>query len=201
MQLVSLDLEGVLVPEIWIAVAERAGIPELRRTTREEPDYGALMRFRLDLLKRHRLGLADIQATVGAMAPLPGARDFLDALRERYPVIVLSDTFYEFARPLMHRLGLPVLFCNSLETDAAGTITGWRLRLPDHKREAVRRFKQLAFRVVAAGDSYNDTGMLETADAGILFRAPPAVRAAFPQFPAVEDYPALRAAIEAAGEG
>lgn len=198
MQLVCLDLEGVLVPEIWIAFAASAGIPELRRTTRDEPDYDRLMRFRLDVLARHHLGLRHVQEAVAGMAPEPGAKDFLDALRERYQVIILSDTFYEFAMPLMRQLGMPALFCNTLETDADGSIAGYRLRMPDQKREAVRRFKQINFRVVAVGDSYNDIAMLQEAHAGILFRAPRTVVEEFPQFPVVHDYGALRAAIDAA---
>ena len=195
MELVCLDLEGVLVPEIWIAFSERTGIPELRRTTRDEPDYDKLMRFRLDLLRRHRLGLPDIQAVIREMGPLPGARSFLDALRREHQVVILSDTFYEFAMPLMEQLGLPTLFCHRLETDAAGYVTGYRLRLPDGKRAAVRAFKALAFRVTAAGDSYNDTAMLLEADAGILFRPPQNVVDAFPQFPVVREYDGLAAAI------
>jgi phosphoserine/homoserine phosphotransferase len=197
-QIVCLDLEGVLVPEIWIAFSERTGIAELRRTTRDEPDYDKLMRFRLDLLRRHRLGLKDIQAVIAGMGPEPGARDFLDALRQRYQVVILSDTFYQFAMPLMAQLGMPTLFCHRLETDADGFVSAYHLRLPDQKRAAVRAFKGLAFQVVAAGDSYNDTAMLGEAHAGILFRPPPRVVAEFPQYPVVQDYPALRAEIDRA---
>jgi phosphoserine/homoserine phosphotransferase len=194
-QIVCLDLEGVLVPEIWIAFSERTGIPELRRTTRDEPDYEKLMRGRLELLRRHRLGLPDIQKVIGAMGPEPGARAFLDDLRTRHQVVILSDTFYEFAMPLMAQLGMPTLFCHRLETDAQGFVTGYRLRMPDQKRASVRALKSIAFRVVAAGDSYNDTAMLAEADAGILYRPPQNVVDEFPQFPVVRDYPALAAAI------
>jgi phosphoserine/homoserine phosphotransferase len=198
MQLVCLDLEGLLVPEIWIEFAERTGIPELRRTTRDEPDYDALMKFRLGLLKRHGLGLADIQRVIAGMAPNPGARDFLDGLRERYQVIILSDTFYEFAMPLMRQLGLPTLFCHGLEIDAAGYVANYRLRLPDQKREAVRRFKEMNYYVIAAGDSYNDIAMLTQADAGILFRAPAKVVAEYPRFSVVHEYADLRREIDRA---
>jgi phosphoserine/homoserine phosphotransferase len=197
-QIVCLDLEGVLVPEIWIAFSERTGIPELRRTTRDEPDYDKLMRFRLDLLRKHRLGLPDIQKVIRDLGPMPGAKDFLDALRTRYQVLILSDTFYEFAMPLMAQLGMPTLFCHRLETDAAGFLTGYRLRMPDQKRASVKALKSIAFQVIAAGDSYNDTAMLAAADAGILFRPPQNVIDEFPQFPVVKDYPGLAAAIDAA---
>src|SRR3990172_1106539 len=197
-QIVCLDLEGVLVPEIWIAFSERTGIPELRRTTRDEPDYDKLMRFRLDLVRRHALGLAHIQEVIAGMAPEPGARDFLDALRQRYQVIILSDTFYEFAMPLMAQLGMPTLFCHRLEADAQGFVSAYHLRMPDQKQASVRAFKALNFQVVAAGDSYNDTGMLGEAHAGILFRPPQNVIEQFPQYPVVRTYPALRAAIDAA---
>ncbi len=196
MQIVALDLEGVLVPEIWIAFAERTGIPELRRTTRDEPDYDELMRFRLDLLRRHGLGLPDIQRVIREMGPEPGAKEFLDGLRARFQVVILSDTYYEFAMPLMARLGMPTLFCHRLETDAGGFVTGYRLRMADQKRASVRALRSIAFKVVAAGDSYNDTAMLSEADAGILFRPPPNVVAEFPQFPVVRDYPGLAAAID-----
>src|SRR3990170_1630092 len=178
-----LDLEGVFVPEIWINVAERTGIAALRRTTRDEPDYDKLMRGRLEILDQHRLGLGDIQAVIDGMAPLDGAVEFLDWLRACTQVIVLSDTFHEFAAPLMRKLGRPTLFCNSLVVDGAGRIVDYRLRIPDGKRRAVEALRALAFRVVAAGDSYNDTTMLSAADAGILFRPPANVVADFPQFP------------------
>ena len=198
MQIVCLDLEGVLVPEIWIAFSERTGIPELRRTTRDEPDYDKLMRFRLDLLRRHGLKLSDIQEVIAGMGPEPGAKAFLDALRERYQVVILSDTFYEFAMPLMAQLGMPTLFCHKLETDAAGFVAAYHLRMPNQKREAVKAFKALNFQVMAAGDSYNDTAMLAEAHAGILFRPPDNVIREFPQFPVVRDYAGLRAEIDAA---
>jgi phosphoserine/homoserine phosphotransferase len=197
-QIVCLDLEGVLVPEIWIAFSERTGIAELRRTTRDEPDYDKLMRSRLDLLRRHRLGLRDIQQVIAGMAPEPGARQFLDSLRLAYQVVILSDTFYEFAMPLMAQLGFPTLLCHRLEAAADGFVTAYHLRLPDQKRAAVKAFKELNFKVIAGGDSYNDTAMLGEADAGILFRPPPNVVEQFPQYPVVRDYAALRAAIDAA---
>jgi phosphoserine/homoserine phosphotransferase len=197
-QIVCLDLEGVLVPEIWIAFSERTGIPELRRTTRDEPDYDKLMRYRLDLLRKHRLGLPDIQKVIREMGPEPGARAFLDALRTRYQVVILSDTYYEFAMPLMAQLGMPTLFCHRLETDAKGFVVGYRLRMPDQKRASVKALKGLAFQVIAAGDSYNDTAMLAEADAGILFRPPTNVIDDFPQFPVVREYPDLAAAIDEA---
>jgi len=197
-QLVCLDLEGVLVPEIWIEVAERTGIPELRRTTRDEPDYDRLMQYRLALLKQHRLGLPDIQKVIAAMGPLEGAKEFLDALRRDFQVIILSDTFYEFAMPLMAQLGYPTLFCHKLESDAEGWVTNYRLRMPNQKREAVRRFKELNFQVIAAGDSYNDTAMLAEAHAGILFQPPQNVIDEFPQFPVTLSYAGLRAAIDKA---
>jgi phosphoserine / homoserine phosphotransferase len=199
-QIVCLDLEGVLVPEIWIAFSERTGIPELRRTTRDEPDYDKLMRGRLAILRQHRLGLPDIQKVIAGMGPEPGARAFLDALRRRYQVVILSDTFYEFAMPLMEQLGMPTLFCHRLETDADGFVSAYHLRMPDQKRAAVKAFKGLAFKVIAAGDSYNDTAMLGEAHAGILFRPPQNVIDAFPQYPVVRDYDGLSARIdEAAG--
>lgn len=191
MQIVCLDLEGVLVPEIWIEFSERTGIPELRRTTRDEPDYDKLMSYRLGILKEHKLGLPDIQKVIADMGPLPGAKEFLDGLRDRYQVVILSDTFYEFAKPLMEQLGLPTLFCHRLEADADGFLVNYHLRMPDQKRAAVKAFKALNFRVMAAGDSYNDTAMLSEADAGILFCPPENVIREFPQFPVVRDYAAL----------
>jgi phosphoserine/homoserine phosphotransferase len=198
MQVLCLDLEGVLVPEIWIAFAERTGIAEFRRTTRDEPDYDKLMRWRIELLGRHGLKLADIQQVIAGLAPLPGAREFLDAMRERFQVIVLSDTFYEFADPLMRQLGRPTLFCHRLLIDDSGRVVDYRLRQPDQKRAAVNALKALNFRVIAAGDSYNDTAMLGAADAGFLIHAPAAIEAQFPQFPAVHGYAELRAAVEQA---
>jgi len=200
MQIVCLDLEGVLVPEIWIAFSERTGIAELRRTTRDEPDYDKLMRFRLDLLRQHRLGLPDIQKVIAGLAPMPGAKAFLDDLRQRYQVLILSDTFYEFAMPLMAQLGMPTLFCHRLEADPQGFVVAYHLRQKEQKREAVRAVKGLHFRVIAAGDSYNDTAMLAEAHAGILFRPPQNVIDEFPQFPVVREYPALRAAIDEAAK-
>jgi phosphoserine/homoserine phosphotransferase len=197
-QIVALDLEGVLVPEIWIAFSERTGIPELRRTTRDEPDYDKLMRFRLELLRRHKLGLPDIQRVIRDLGPMPGAKDFLDALRTRYQVVILSDTFYEFAMPLMAQLGMPTLFCHRLETDVSGFVTAYRLRMPDQKRASVRALKEIAFKVIAAGDSYNDTAMLAEAHAGILFRPPQNVIDEFPQFPVVRDYAGLAAGVDVA---
>jgi phosphoserine/homoserine phosphotransferase len=197
-RIACLDLEGVLVPEIWINVAERTGIPELRRTTRDEPDYDVLMKQRLAILARHGLGLPDIQRVIAGMQPLPGAADFLAWLRERFPVVILSDTFVEFAAPLLRQLGHPTLFCHSLEVDDRGRIVGYRIRLADQKREAVKAFRRLNLRVIAAGDSYNDVAMLAEADAGILFRPPENVIAEFPQFPVTRDYDELRRAFLAA---
>ena len=201
MEIACLDLEGVLVPEIWINVAERTGIPELRRTTRDEPDYDVLMKQRIAILERHALGLPDIQRVIAGMAPLPGAAEFLGWLRERLSVVVLSDTFVEFAAPLMRQLGHPTLLCHSLEVDDRGRIVGYRIRLPDQKRQAVKAFRQLNLRVIAAGDSYNDTAMLAEADVGILFRPPDNVVAEFPQFPVTRDFDELRHAFVAAGAG
>ena len=198
LQLVCLDLEGVLVPEIWIEFADRTGIPELRRTTRDEPDYDKLMKFRLGLLRQHRLGLPDIQKVISEMGPEPGAREFLDSLRQQYQVVILSDTFYEFAMPLMAQLGMPTLFCHKLEADDQGFLVNYHLRMANQKREAVQRFKEINFQVIAAGDSYNDTAMLTEAHAGILFRAPQNVINEFPQFPVEREYAALRAQIDRA---
>jgi phosphoserine/homoserine phosphotransferase len=186
-----LDLEGVLVPEIWINVAERTGIAALRRTTRDEPDYDVLMQQRLEILAAHDLGLPDIQAVIAGMGPLEGARAFLDRLRARVQVVILSDTFYEFAAPLMEQLGRPTLFCHSLGVDESGRVVDYRLRMPDQKRRAVQAFHALNFRVIAAGDSYNDTAMLMEADAGILFLPPDNVIAEFPQFPVTRSYDEL----------
>jgi phosphoserine / homoserine phosphotransferase len=198
MQIVCLDLEGVLVPEIWIAFAERTGIPEFRRTTRDEPDYDQLMQYRLALLRRHGLKLADIQAVIAGMAPMAGARDFLDDLRTRYQVVILSDTFYEFADPLMAQLGRPTLFCHRLLTDAEGFVAEYRLRQPNQKFHAVAALKALNFQVIAAGDSYNDTGMLGAADAGFFIHPPAGIVAQFPQFPVHHDYAGLKASIDGA---
>jgi phosphoserine / homoserine phosphotransferase len=192
--LVALDVEGVLVPEIWIAVAERTGIEELRRTTRDEPDYDVLMRGRLDLLERHGLGLAAITKVIGELTPLPGAVEFLDGLRARTPVILLSDTFAEFAGPLIEQLGRPTILCHNLVLDG-DRIVGYRLRMADQKRHAVEAFRALGYRVLASGDSYNDVSMLLAADAGFLFRAPERVRTEFPQLPAFDTYDELAAVL------
>jgi phosphoserine/homoserine phosphotransferase len=197
-QVVCLDLEGVLVPEIWIAFAQRTGIPAFARTTRDEPDYDTLMRYRLALLREHGLKLADIQAVIGGMAPMEGALAFLDALRSRYQVIILSDTFYEFADPLMKQLGRPTLFCHRLEIDGDGFVAGYRLRQRDPKSHAVNALKSLNFKVIAAGDSYNDTGMLAAADAGFFIHPPPGIVAQFPQFAVHSNYAGLMASIDAA---
>jgi phosphoserine / homoserine phosphotransferase len=194
-EIVCLDLEGVLVPEIWINVAETTGIAALRVTTRDEPDYDFLMRRRLAILREHRLALGDLQEVIGRMGPLEGARDFLDTLRESFQVIVLSDTFYEFAKPLMRQLGWPTLFCHRLVVDDEGRIEDYRLRLTDQKRSAVLALRNLRFTVLAAGDSYNDTTMLDAADAGILFRPPPNVIQDFPQFRVTDTYAALAEAL------
>jgi phosphoserine/homoserine phosphotransferase len=201
MQVLCLDMEGVLVPEIWIEFSKRTGIAEFSRTTRDEPDYDKLMRYRLDLLDKHGLKLPDIQQVIAGMGPLPGAREFLDAMRERFQVIILSDTFYEFADPLMRQLGRPTLFCHRLLVDDAGKVRDYKLRQPDQKRAAVNALKGLNYRVMAAGDSYNDTGMLLAADAGFFIHAPPAIAAQFPQFPETHSYAELTAAIEASMAG
>lgn len=195
---VCLDLEGVLVPEIWIAFAEKTGIEALRATTRDIPDYDELMKGRLGHLDAHNLKLADIQAVIGELSPLAGAREFLDDLRAAYQVIILSDTFYEFSQPLMRQLGWPTLFCHKLVVDAEGRVTDYRLRQADPKRKSVQALKALNFRVIAAGDSYNDTSMLIEADCGFLFRAPDNVIAEFPQFSSTNDYAELRRLIDQA---
>ena len=194
--IVTLDLEGVLVPEIWIAVAERTGIEALRRTTRDEPDYDVLMRCRLDLLDQHGLTLGLIQDVIGTLEPLPGAKAFLDELRELTQVVILSDTFGEFAQPLMRQLGWPAILCHQLEVQD-GKITDYKLRQPNQKQRAVEALQGLNYRVIAAGDSFNDTTMLGQADAGFLFHAPESIRAQFPQFPAFDDYGDLMQAIRA----
>lgn len=192
MEIAALDLEGVLVPEIWIDFAAKTGIEELKATTRDIPDYDVLMRQRLDLLNRHGLGLPDIQEVIATMKPLDGAPEFVDWLRERFQVVILSDTFYEFSQPLMAQLGFPTLFCHRLVADDDGKIVDYKLRQKDPKRESVKAFHQLNFRVIAAGDSYNDTTMLSEADAGILFRAPENVISEFSQYPAVTAYEELK---------
>jgi phosphoserine/homoserine phosphotransferase len=191
-EIACLDLEGVLVPEIWIAFAERTGIKELRATTRDIPDYDVLMKQRLRILDEHNLGLPDIQAVIAGIKPLDGAVEFIDWLRERFQVVILSDTFYEFALPLMRQLGYPALLCHKLETDERGRVVNYKLRQANPKRQAVLAFKTLYYRVIAAGDSYNDTTMLAEADAGILFHAPDNVIREFPQFPAVQTFDDLK---------
>ncbi len=198
MLVVCLDLEGVLVPEIWIAFAERTGIAAFRRTTRDEPDYDKLMRQRIALLREHGLKLPDIQRVIGAMQPLPGARDFLDDLRARYQVVILSDTFYEFADPLMRQLGRPTLLCHRLIADADGRVVDYKLRQADQKRQAVLALKGLNFKVLAAGDSYNDTAMLGAADAGFFIHPPESIAAQFPQFAVTRSFAELTAALDAA---
>ncbi len=191
MEIVCLDLESVLVPEMWIDLAERTGLTGLRITTRDIPDYNEVMRQRLAILDQNGLGIDDVQAVIAGMEPLPGAVDFLDRLRERYQVVILSDTFYELAQPLIHRLHNPTLFCHRLDIEASGRIGGYRLRLPNHKKAAVDAFRTLNFRTLAAGDSYNDTGMLQAADFGALFCPPDNVIRDFPHLPVVRDYATL----------
>jgi len=198
MDIVCLDLEGVLLPEFWIAVAEATGIPGLRRTTRDEPDYDVLMRYRLDLLARHKLTLPALHEAIRDLEPLPGARAFTDWLVARTRLIILSDTFVQFAEPLMARLGNPTLFCHELVIDDEGRILDYRLRQPDQKRKAVEALQNLNFRVIAAGDSWNDRTMLKSADAGILFRPPESLQSAEPDMPVTQSHEDLRAAIEAA---
>jgi phosphoserine/homoserine phosphotransferase len=195
--MITLDLEGVLVPEIWIAVAERTGIEELRRTTRDEPDYDVLMKYRLGLLDEHGLTMSLIEDVIGALSPMPGAKDFLDELRSRTQVIILSDTFEQFARPLMAQLGWPAIWCHSLDV-VDDRIVGFRRRMPEAKQAAVAALHGLNFRVIAAGDSYNDTTMLLAADAGFLFHSPDNVRAEFPMLPALDTYDELLDAITVA---
>ncbi len=199
MEIACLDLEGVLVPEVWVGVAEHTGIDALRATTRDVPDYDVLMRQRLRLLDENRLGVDQIQQVIANMSPLEGAKDFLDWLKARFQVIILSDTFYEFSHPLMRQLDFPALFCHRLKIEN-GRITGYRLRQKDPKRQSVKALHALNFRVIAAGDSYNDTTMLEEADAGILFRAPPSVVEAFPQYPSVNTYEDFRQEFRQASE-
>lgn len=188
MELACLDLEGVLIPEIWVNFAEKTGIDALRATTRDVPDYDVLMRQRLRILDEHGFGLPDIQAVIDTLSPLEGAREFIDWLRERFQVVILSDTYYEFAMPLMRQLGYPTLLCHKLAVDDKGRVVDYILRQKDPKRQSVKAFHSLNYRVIATGDSYNDTSMLSEADAGILFCAPDNVKAEFPQFPAVESY-------------
>ncbi|HCC36697.1 MAG TPA: bifunctional phosphoserine phosphatase/homoserine phosphotransferase ThrH [Treponema sp.] len=196
MRLVCLDLEGVLVPEIWIAFSEATGIAELRRTTRDEPDYDKLMRFRIDLLSRHGLKLPDIQQVISGMEPLPGALDFSRKLREKTQLVILSDTFQQFAKPLMAKLGYPTLLCNTLETAGDGTVTGYKLRQQNGKREAVRAFKTMNIQIFAAGDSFNDLAMIREANAGCLFRAPESIKQDCADIPFTETFDGLMEKID-----
>ena len=198
MYITCLDMEGVLVPEIWIAFAEASGIPELKRTTRDEPDYDKLMRYRLDILKEHHLGLKEIQATIAKIDPLPGARAFLDKLREETQVIILSDTFEQFAQPLMRKLNWPTLFCNTLEVAPDGAITCYRMRCPQSKLTTVKALQSAGFQTIAAGDSHNDLGMIQASKAGFLFRSTDAIKAEHPELPAFDRFDDLLAAIRGA---
>ncbi|MBQ6594551.1 MAG: bifunctional phosphoserine phosphatase/homoserine phosphotransferase ThrH [Clostridia bacterium] len=197
MTLVCLDLEGVLVPEIWIAFAEAVGIPEFRRTTRDEPDYDKLMKWRIALLNEHHLGLRDIQRAIATVDPLPGAREFLDELRSEAQVLILSDTFTQFASPLMKKLGWPTLFCNTLEADAEGNILDYRIRVPRSKLSTVKALQSIGFDTVACGDSYNDLDMIRASRAGFLFRSTDAIRRDNPDLPSFEDFGELLGAIRA----
>ena len=196
MNIVCLDLEGVLVPEIWIAFAEASGIPELKRTTRDEPDYDKLMKWRLGILKEHGLGLKEIQETIAKIDPIPGAKEFLDELRSITQVIIISDTFSQFAGPLMKKLGYPTIFCNSLEVADNGEITGFKMRVENSKYTTVKALQSIGFQTIASGDSHNDLGMIQASKAGFLFRTTEQIRADYPQYPAFEEYDDLLAAIE-----
>ncbi len=198
MNIVCLDMEGVLVPEIWIAFAEASGIPELKRTTRDEPDYDKLMQYRLEILREHGLGLKEIQATIAKIDPLPGAREFLDALRRETQVVILSDTFTQFGMPLMEKLGYPTLFCNELTVGPDGSITGYKMRCEKSKYTTVRALQSAGFETIAAGDSHNDLGMIQASKAGFLFRSTAAIKAEHPELPAFEEFSDLLAAIRAA---
>lgn len=198
MYITCLDLEGVLVPEIWIAFAEASGIPELKRTTRDEPDYDKLMKWRIGILKEHGLGLKEIQDTIATIDPMPGAREFLDKLRELSQVIIISDTFEQFAGPLMKKLGYPTIFCNSLEVAENGEITGFRMRCEKSKLTTVRALQSIGYDTIASGDSHNDLGMIEASKAGFLFRTTDQIRKEYPQYPAYETYDELFDAIRAA---
>lgn len=198
MNIVCLDMEGVLVPEIWIAFAEASCIPELRRTTRDEPDYDKLMHWRLGVLREHGLGLAEIQRVIATIDPLPGAKDFLDALRRETQVIILSDTFEQFAMPLMKQLGMPTIFCNTLEVAQNGEITGYQMRCEKSKYTTVRALQSIGYETIASGDSFNDLGMIEASKAGFLFRSTDAIKSAHPELPAFDEYSDLLAAIKAA---
>ncbi|MBQ2461267.1 MAG: bifunctional phosphoserine phosphatase/homoserine phosphotransferase ThrH [Clostridia bacterium] len=198
MNIVCLDLEGVLVPEIWIAFSEASGIPELRRTTRDEPDYDKLMRWRIGILKEHGLGLKDIQKTIATIDPLPGAKEFMDTLRSETQVIILSDTFEQFASPLMKKLGWPTIFCNTLEVGENGEITGYKIRVPQSKLSTVKALQSVGFETIASGDSYNDLAMIQASKAGFLFRTTEKIRADYPDLPAFESYDDLLQAIRSA---
>ena len=200
MYIVCLDLEGVLVPEIWIAFAEASGIPELKRTTRDEPDYDKLMRWRLGVLKEHGLGLKEIQETIAKIDPIPGAKEFLDELRSFTQVIIISDTFSQFAGPLMKKLGWPTIFCNSLEVAEDGEITGFKMRCEQSKLTTVKALQSIGYETIASGDSHNDLGMIEASKAGFLFKSTDAIKAAHPEIPAYETYDELMAAIKRAME-
>lgn len=197
MEIVCLDLEGVLVPEIWIAFAQASGIPELKRTTRDEPDYDKLMQYRIDILKEHGLGLKDVQDVIATIDPLPGAKEFLDQLREETQVIIISDTFKEFAKPLMKKLGWPTIFCNSLVVSEAGEITGFTMRIEQSKLTTVKALQSTGYDTIASGDSYNDLGMIQASKAGFLFRSTEQIKKDHPELPAYETYDELLAAIEA----
>lgn len=197
MNIVCLDMEGVLVPEIWIAFAEESGIPELKRTTRDEPDYDKLMKWRLEILKEHGLGLKEIQATIAKIDPLPGAKEFLDELRTLTQVVILSDTFEQFAKPLMAKLGWPTLFCNTLKVGPDGAITGYQMRCEKSKLTTVKALQSCGFDTIAAGDSFNDLGMIQASKAGFLFKSTDAIKAAHPELPAFEEFDELLSAIEA----
>ncbi len=198
MNIVCLDMEGVLVPEIWIAFSQASGIPELKRTTRDEPDYDKLMNWRLGVLKEHGLGLREIQDTIARIDPLPGAREFLDELRTLTQVVILSDTFEQFAKPLIAKLNWPSIYCNTLEVAEDGTITGFKMRCAQSKLTTVRALQSIGFETIAAGDSYNDLGMIQASKAGFLFKSTPAIKADHPELPAYEEFPELLAAIKGA---
>jgi phosphoserine / homoserine phosphotransferase len=197
MNIVCLDMEGVLVPEIWIAFAEESGIPELKKTTRDEPDYDKLMRYRLDILKQHGLGLKEVQETIAKIEPMEGAKEFLDELRSLTQVIILSDTFTQFAGPLMKKLGMPTIFCNTLEVAEDGEITGFRMRVENSKLTTVKALQSIGFETIASGDSYNDLGMIKASKAGFLFKSTDKIKADYPELPAYETYDELLAAIKA----
>ena len=198
MYITCLDLEGVLVPEIWIAFAEASGIPELKRTTRDEPDYDKLMNWRIGVLKEHGLGLKEIQETIAKIDPMPGAKEFLDELRSLCQVIIISDTFTQFAAPLMKKLGMPTIFCNSLEVAENGEITGFKMRCEQSKLTTVKALQSIGYDTIASGDSFNDLGMIQASKAGFLFRTTDAIKADYPQFPAYETYDELLEAIKKA---